>query len=98
MTKKMTNLLVLISVLALASCGGSAPTGPSDPVLTSDDSGAVSAMTVSTGGCQAVTGIDLKADDSSRTVLWVQATYQFINYDLGTCPAPRVKSEYSKLV
>jgi hypothetical protein len=96
--KKMAKILALIPVVSLAAaCNGLAPTVPSE-LLPSNDSGDASAMSLSTGNCEAVTGIDLHVVDSSRTYLWVEATYQYINSGLVGCPAPTWSSDRDGLV
>jgi len=95
---KTAKILALIPVVSLAAaCNGLAPTVPSEP-LASNDSGDVTAMSLSKGNCEAVTGIDLQVVDSSRTVLWVEATYVYVTSGLVGCPAPTWSSDRDGLI
>jgi hypothetical protein len=95
---KTARILALISVVGLGvACNGLAPTAPSEP-LASNESGDVTAMSRSTGICEAVAGIDLQVVDSSRTFLWVEANYKYIGSRAVKCPAPSWHSDRSDLV
>jgi len=96
--KKTAKILALIPVVSLAAaCNGLAPTVPSE-LLPSSDSDDASAMSLSTRNCKAVTGIDLQVMDSSRTYLWVEATYRYAGLDVVGCPAPTWSSDRDGLV
>ena len=95
---KTAKILALVSVVGLAvACNGLAPTAPSEP-LAPTDSGDGTAMSLSTGICEAITGIDLQVVDNSRTFVWVEATYKYPGSHLVKCPAPSWYSDRSDLV
>jgi len=103
MTREMTKtslFLALIPIMALAAaCSGPAPTAPTDldgsALVGSSGSGTVTAMA---SPCAAITGIKLKVDDSSRTFLWVEATYQYISSGFVVCPAPAWSSDRQEMI
>jgi hypothetical protein len=99
--KKMRSLFALIPAVALAAaCSGPSATAPSDlgpsALLASNDSGTVTAMT--TSPCAGIVKIDLEVADTSRTVLWVEATYRFDRSNSGGCPAPAWSSDRSDMI
>jgi hypothetical protein len=102
--KTTAKILALIPVVGLAAaCNGLAPTAPSEPVgyngsNESAASGGVAAATTSPGPCKGIHKVELQVDDSSRTVLWVQATYRYSGAVVARCAAPTWSSNRDDMV
>lgn len=84
---KAAKMLALMPVVALAAaCNGAAPTSStslSTDLSATDDSAGVTATGLR-AKCEGVAGIQLDIDDTGKTAVWVQATYQY----KPTVPAP----------
>lgn len=99
MTNHFSRILALMPVVALAAaCNGPAPTSSTDVSTgaTATDSGEAAGMTVRP--CSNVTGVSLRTEDSSRSMIWVVASYQMSTPGTQNCPAPKWTADRKGLV
>jgi hypothetical protein len=89
----MSRFLALIPVVAFAAgCNGTAPAGPTATSNSAvDGSGDATAMGLSR--CSSLAKIELTIDNSSDSMVWVDATYHYFEPVIAQCPAPAWSSD-----
>lgn len=97
----MSKFLALIPVVAFAAgCNGMAPAGPSQVSnndATLSTSGDASAMGSSVK-CSGLVDIELTVDNSSDSMLWVNAAYHFSSPVSSLCAAPAWTSDRQEMI
>jgi len=93
----LRKVLALMPVVALAACGGVAPTSSTDVAsdLSATQGGGVSAQALRpspTNPCKLVESIHLQVVESTPSAVWVEATYKYSQPTMTDCAAPTFTS------